>query len=180
MRKLIEYTLMTVDGVVEAPRSWGFADYRDDAYLRDGLGLLLSCEAMVMGRATYESSARIWPARAGVHPWADRLNEITKYVCSSTLDVASWNNTTILRGDALVEVAALKSRAGRDLFTWGHGRLAESLFRGGLVDVLDLSIHPVFAGGGETIFRPEQNVEMKLTATKTFSKGIVKLTYERR
>jgi dihydrofolate reductase len=179
MRKLIEYTLITVDGVVEDPQSWGFASYRDDAYLRDGLGLLLSCEAMVMGRATYESNARIWPARAGQHPWADRLNEITKYVCSSTLEIADWDNTTILRRDALVAVARLKAQARRDLFTWGHGRLVEALFRNGLVDVLDLSIHPVFAGDGKTVFRPEQKVSMKLTATKTFSKGIVKLTYER-
>jgi dihydrofolate reductase len=179
MAKLIEYTLMTIDGVIEDPPSWGFADYRDDGYLRDGLGLLLSCGAIVMGRVTYESNARIWPARAGQHPWADRLNEIAKYVCSSTIETAAWENTTILRGDAVAAVTRLKARAGRDLLAWGHGRLVEALFRAGLVDVLDLSIHPVFAGEGKMVCRPEQNVVLKHTATKTFSKGIVTLTYER-
>jgi hypothetical protein len=57
-----------------------------------------------MGRVTYESNARIWPARAGQHPWADRLNEIAKYVCSSTIETADWQNMTILRGDAVAEV----------------------------------------------------------------------------
>ncbi|HSS11947.1 MAG TPA: hypothetical protein VLL25_18820 [Acidimicrobiales bacterium] len=57
MRKLIEYTLVTLDGVFENPQSWGFADYRNDAYLRDGLGLMLGCDAMVMGRHTYDHAA---------------------------------------------------------------------------------------------------------------------------
>ena len=179
MRKLIEYTLVTLDGVFEDPQAWGFADYRDDAYLRDGLGVLSSCDAMLMGRRTYETNAQIWPRRAGAHPWADRLNEITKYVFSTTLDRADWNNTTIVRDDPVPAVAMLKNQVGRDLFVWGHGVFVEALFRHNLVDVLDVSIHPVIAGEGGSWSRPGQTAAMKLASTKTFAGGIVKLTYER-
>ena len=72
MRKIVEYTLISFDGVFENPQSFGFMNFRDEAYLRNGLGLLLACDAMLMGRHTYESSARIWPSRSD--PWAVRLN----------------------------------------------------------------------------------------------------------
>jgi hypothetical protein len=78
MRKLIEYTLVSVDGVCESPQSWGAMHFRDDAYMRDGLGLLLAYDTMLMGRRTYESFAKMWLGRA--HPWADRINAIQKVV----------------------------------------------------------------------------------------------------
>ena len=80
MRKIIEYTLVSVDGVFTGADISGFFEYRDDAYLRDGLGQLLACDAMLMGRNTYEGFAKIWPGRT--HPWADRINAIPKYVFS--------------------------------------------------------------------------------------------------
>ncbi|HEY5328025.1 MAG TPA: dihydrofolate reductase family protein, partial [Mucilaginibacter sp.] len=86
MRKIIEYTLVSVDGVFAGTDISEFMGYRDDAYIRDGLGLLMACDAMLMGRRTYETFAKIWPGR--VHPWADRLNGIKKYVFSSKLETA--------------------------------------------------------------------------------------------
>jgi dihydrofolate reductase len=179
VRRLIEATLVTLDGVFEDPVSWGFADYRDDAYLQEGLGMLLACDAMVIGRSTYEANAQIWPARAGAHPWASRLNEMKKYVYSSTLDRPLWTNTTIIREDAPTHVGKLKQEDGPDLLLWGHGLFGEAMFRADLVDVLDLSIHPIVVGQGKQLFRPGQTKSLRLVATKSFSKGIVKLTYER-
>ena len=179
MRKLIEHVLLPLDGVFADPWSWGFAEYQDDAYLRDGLGLLERCDAMVLGRRTYEAVAPNWPPLAGVHPWADRLNAIEKFVFSSTLEAAGWNNTTIVRGDAVSEMAKLKEQPGRDLFTWGHGAFVESLFRNNLVDVLDVNIHPVIAGDGKPFARPGLSASMRLVSAKVFTKGIVKLSYER-
>jgi dihydrofolate reductase len=185
VRKIIEYTLVSVDGVFGDTHD--FFDYRDDAHLRDGLGLLLSCDAMLMGRTTYENFTRIWPGRTsstsqtpGVtyHPWADRLNAIQKYVFSSTLTKVDWNNSTIIRGDVGVEVTKLKQQDGRDLVIFGHGLLGETLLKLRLVDVVDLSIHPLFVGKGRLLFRDGENVKLRLVSTKTFSKGIVKLTYE--
>jgi dihydrofolate reductase len=175
MRKIIEYTLVSIDGVFTGPHVRGFMDYRDDAYIRDGLGQLMACEAMLMGRTTYENFATIWPGRT--HPWADRLNAIKKYVFSSTLERAEWNNSTIVRGDVIAEVTKLKEQNGGDLLVYGHGLLAETIFNQHLLDVLDISIHPVFAGSGKSLFRDGQTADMKLVSTKSFAK-IVKLTYE--
>ncbi len=175
MRKIIEYTLVSIDGVFSGPQLLRFMDYRDDAYLRDGLGQLMACEAMLMGRTTYESFATIWPESN--HPWADRLNAIKKYVFSSTVEHAEWNNSTLVRGEATAAVAKLKEQDGGDLLVYGHGLLAETLLKQHLIDVLDISIHPLLVGSGKSLFRDGQAASMKLVSTKSFSK-IVKLTYE--
>jgi dihydrofolate reductase len=175
MRKLIEYTLVSADGIFESPQSWGALSYRDEQYLRDGLGVLLACDAMLMGRTMYEGSAKIWPARAD--PWAMRLNAMQKFVFSSALLSADWNNTTIIRGDAVKEVQKLKMQEGGNLLIWGHTRLAEALMNNKLVDWLDLSVHPVIVGRGRSLCREGQNFNLKLVSTKSFSK-IVKLSYE--
>jgi dihydrofolate reductase len=87
--------------------------YRDDAYLRDGLGVLSSSEAMLYGRTVYDSFAERWPARD--HPWAARLTNIPKYVFSSTMEEASWGPTTIIRGDLVSEARRLKEKTSGDL-----------------------------------------------------------------
>jgi dihydrofolate reductase len=176
MRKIIEYTLVSADGVFEDPQNWGLQNFQDDAYRRDGLGQLLACDAMLMGRRTYEFFANVYPSRAD--PWAVRLNTMQKYVFSSTLDKADWNNSTLARGDVVAEVTKLKQQEGRDLLIWGHGLLAETLLKQQLLDVLDISIYPVVAGRGKLFFRAGQNANLRLVTTKSFSKGIVKLTYE--
>jgi dihydrofolate reductase len=175
MRKIIEYTLVSVDGVYASPRIAEFMDYRDDAYLRDGLGQLMASDAMLMGRTTYENFASMWPRRSD--PWADRINAMKKYVFSSKLDVADWNNSVLVRGDVVGEVTKLKEQDGGDLLVYGHGMLGETLLKSRLLDVLDVSIHPIFLGAGKLLFREGDTARMKLVATKTFSK-IVKLTYE--
>lgn len=176
MRKIIEYTLVSVDGVFTGADISGFFEYRDDAYMRDGLGQLLSCDAMLMGRTTYEGFAKMWPGRS--HPWADRINAIPKYVFSSTLEKAEWSNSTIIRGDVVAEVTRLKQQEGRDLLIYGHGLLGETLFKHHLVDVLDLSIYPLVLGQGKQFFRQGETAALRLVAAKSFTKGIVKLTYE--
>jgi dihydrofolate reductase len=130
---------------------------------------------MLMGRKMYESSAKICPART--EPWAVRLNAMQKFVFSSMLQSAEWNNTTIIRGDVVTEVGKLKAQEGRSLLIWGHTQLAETLMRNKLVDLLDLSVHPVIVGHGKLLCREGQNFSLKLVSTKSFSK-IVKLSYE--
>ncbi len=175
MRKIIEYTLISADGVFSGPQIARFMDYRDDAYFRDGLGQLLACDAMLMGRTTYDSFAKLWPGRT--HPWAERINTMPKYVFSSTLEQADWTNSTIVRGDVAAEVTRLKEQQGGDLLIYGHGQLAETLLQHRLLDILDLSIHPLLAGSGGLLFRDGPVVPMTLLATKSFS-SIIKLTYQ--
>ena len=175
MRKIIEWTLVSIDGIFAGPGVSEFMGYRDDAYIRDGVGQLLACDAILMGRTTYEDFAKRWPGRA--HPWADRLNAIKKYVFSSKLERADWNNSIIVKGDVAAEVTKLKQQDGGDLLVFGHGLLGETLLKEHLLDVLDISIHPIFVGSGKLLFRDGDHAKLKLVATKSFS-NIVKLTYE--
>jgi dihydrofolate reductase len=175
MRNVIEYTLVSADGVFDASAIPGFRQHQDDAYMRDGLGLLTACEAMLFGRGTYQLFAKLYQGGRD-HPWADRMNAVPKYVFSSTLDSADWNNSTLVRDDAVSEVTRLKQQEGGDLLIFGHGLLAETLLRERLTDVIDLSVYPVLAGSGKQFFRDGQAAELRLAAVKTFS-NIVKLTY---
>ncbi|GCE22052.1 dihydrofolate reductase family protein [Dictyobacter kobayashii] len=176
MRNVIEYTLISIDGVFAGTDTSGFFSYRDEAYLRDGLGQLLACDAMLMGRTTYENFARIWPGRN--HMWAERINTMPKYVFSSMLERAEWNNSTIIRGDVVEEVTRLKQQEGGDLLIYGHGLLGQTLLKHRLLDVLDLSIHPLVLGQGRLLFRQDESAHFRLVAVKSFLKGVVKLTYE--
>jgi dihydrofolate reductase len=176
MRNVIEYTLVSADGVFDESVVRGFMEYQDDAYVRDGLGLLTACDAMLFGRSTYQIFAKLYGG-GRVHPWAGRLNAIPKYVFSSTLGSADWDNSTLVRGDAVAEVTRLKQQEGGDLLIFGHGLLGETLLRAQLIDVIDLSVYPVLAGSGKQFFRDGQAAKLRLAAVKTFSK-IVKTTYE--
>jgi dihydrofolate reductase len=113
----------------------------------------------------------------GDPPYAARLNAIRKYVFSSKLETAEWNNSTVVRGDVAAEVSKLKQQDGGDLLILGHGLLGETLLKQRLLDVLDLAIYPVLVGHGRPVFREGQAVKLKLATTKSFSK-IVKVTYE--
>lgn len=176
MGKIIEYTLVSADGVYTDPAGLGFMRFRDDAYMRDGLGVLCASEAMIMGRGFYEASAKVWSSRPA-HPWAQRINAMPKYVFSSTLYSAEWDNTVIIGGDVATEATRLKERASGDLLIWGHTRLAETLLRHGLVDLIDLSIHPLLVGQGGLLLRDGLGASLRLTSAKSFGQ-IVKLTYQ--
>jgi dihydrofolate reductase len=177
VRKVIEYVLVSADGVFEDPVAMGVAEYQDEAYLRDGLSLLTACDAILFGRRTYEAFAKLY--HGGVHKpmWADRLNAIPKYVFSSTLEKADWGNSTVIRGDTVAEVTRLKQQDGGNLLVLGHGLLGETLLRERLIDVIDLTIYPFLAGRGKQFFRDGQDAKLRLVAVKTFS-TIVKLIYE--
>ena len=176
MRRLIEHSLMTLDGVFADPISWGYRDYNEDERFRDGLGEVLACDAMLFGRGSFQASAPIFGQRTDA--WATRMTAMKKYVFSSTLEKADWNNTTIVRGDAAGEVAKLKQQDGGDLLIYGHTSLAEALFRERLIDVFEIALYPVILGHGRPFFPEGHTAKLRLIATKTYSKGGVKLTYE--
>jgi dihydrofolate reductase len=175
MGRLIEYTLVSADGVFEDPTGVT-GEYGDEAYLRDGLGLLAASDAALFGRRSYEAFAALYAPGRGRH-WADRLTAIPKYVFSSTLETADWSNSTVVRGDATAAVARLKEQDSGNLVIFGHGRLAETLLRARLIDAIDLTIYPRLLGRGKPFFREGQDVRLRLVAAKTFPK-LVKLTYE--
>jgi dihydrofolate reductase len=176
MRRIIEYCLISTDGIV-LDDPFPFRDYDDDAYLRDRLGVFAACDATLWGRTAYERFAKRLPRGAATQPYAARLNAIRKYVFSSKLEIAEWSNSTIVRGDVAAEVTKLKQQNGGDLLILGHGLLGQTLLKQRLLDVLDVAIYPVLVGHGRPFLRDGQTAKLKLAATKSFSK-IVKLTYE--
>lgn len=177
MGRLIEYTLVSADGVFEDPAGVT-ARYGDDAYVRDGLGMLSASDAVLFGRRSFEAFAKLYAPGRSRH-WAERLHAMRKYVFSSTLEKADWNNSTVVRGDAATEVARLKERHGGSLVIFGHGLLTEVLLRARLIDAIDLAVYPALRGHGKQLFRDGQDVGLRLVAVKTFSQ-LVKLTYEPR
>lgn len=177
VRKVIEYVMVSADGVYEDPVGMGVGGYQDEAYLRDGLGLLMACDAILFGRHTYEAFANLYGSGTHKPMWADRLTAIPKYVFSSTLEKADWGDPTIVRDNVVAEVTRLKQQNGGNLLILGHGLLGETLLRAGLIDVIDLTIYPLLLGHGKQYFQEGQHAKLRLTAVKTFSK-IVKLTYE--
>jgi hypothetical protein len=166
MLKIIEYTLVSVDGVFANPGVSAFMGYRDDAYMRDGLAALMGAMRCRWAGGPMKTLPR-WPGQG--HPWADGLNSIKKYVLSSRLKQAYWNNSAIIRGDVVDEATKLKQRDGGNLLVYGHGLLGETLLRRNLLNVLDVSIHLMFVGSGKRLFCEGEQTKLKLVATKTFS-----------
>jgi len=174
VRKVIESTLISADGVVGDPQLWAM-EYRDAEVEKDALERLGDADALLLGRGTYQVFAATWPGQAG--EFADRMNSIRKYVFSASLDEVAWNNSVILRGDAVAEVTRLKQQDGGELALYGHGRLAQDLLEHGLVDELRLSVHPVLVGSGQVLFRDGQKQPLEFAGAKTFGTGVVVLTY---
>jgi dihydrofolate reductase len=173
---LVISALVSLDGVQGEPRSWA-SEYFDDTAAAGALTALQSADAMLMGRRTYEYFAPAWPRATG--PYADRVNAITKYVFSGTLTSAGWTGATLVPGDAVSAVRALKEQGGGDLVMYGFGRLGHALLEHGLVDVLSLAVHPVVLGAGEQVFHPGPATRLRLSEVDRSANGVVSLTYTR-
>jgi dihydrofolate reductase len=175
VRKVIESTLVSLDGVIGDPQVWAEPYFDDEAGER-ALKQLLVTDAMLMGRRTYEGFAAMWPASTGAY--ADRMNRIRKYVFSSTLRTAEWSNSTIIGGDVAAAVGELKQQDGEDLVMYGHGPLGQTLLEHQLLDELRLWVHPLLVGRGTTLFREGASATLELVATEALATGVVILTYQ--
>ncbi|WP_227378501.1 dihydrofolate reductase family protein [Haladaptatus halobius] len=177
-RNLIVSEFLTLDGVMEAPEEWSFAFFSEEQqeYKHDEL---FASGALLLGRTTYESFADAWPDRTDETGFADRMNNLPKYVVSTSLEEAEWNNSTIIDGDVAEAVAALKQEGGKDILVNGSGELVDTLMKNDLVDEYRLMVHPVVQGNGKRLFKgANAPTTMSLVDMKTFSSGVVVLTYE--
>jgi len=174
MRNLIVSSLVSLDGIHGDPQSW-IGDYFDQQAAEESLAVLLDSDAMLMGRNTYEYFAPAWSSPSG--PYLERISEMRKYVFSSTLTAADWNNTTIISGDPVAAVQKLKKQGDRHLVIYGYGQLAQTLLERGLVDQLNFVINPVMVGGGSTLFRPGKRTNLRLVSVTERRNGVVTLSY---
>lgn len=178
MRKIIAGLYMSLDGVVESPEKWHFPYVNEemDAVVQDGMA---ASDTLLLGRHTYEIFAGYWPSQGGGdNPLADQLNGIDKVVVSTTLSSVEWQNSSLISGNVTAEIAALKERPGKDIHMTGSVTLVRSLLREGLLDELSLLVHPIVVGGGRRLFEDGADRQpLELVDSKTFSTGVVHLTY---
>jgi dihydrofolate reductase len=175
MRKLVESTFMTLDGVISDPQRWS-PPYWDDEHGAYAERLMFGAGALVLGRATYEAFAQAWPARAGADAYTDRINSLPKHVASRTLTETTWN-ATLIEGDVAEGIAALKQRPGENLLKLGTGVLDRTLLEYKLVDEYHFWIFPVLAGTGERLFAGVDITHLKLADRTTFKSGVVVAVY---
>jgi dihydrofolate reductase len=173
MRKLIVSSLVSLDGSYGDPQGWA-GDYFDEQAAAESLAVLLESDAMLMGRNTYEYFAPVWSSPSG--PYLERISEMRKYVFSSTLR-ADWTNSVIIPGDPVAAVRELKEQGDGHLVIYGYSRLAQTMLDHGLVDELNLGIHPVMLGTGTTLFRPGKRTNLRLVSVTERRNGVVTLSY---
>ena len=177
---------VTLDGVVQDPAGaegfarGGWVGRIGERGREEAASVLLDeairAEAQLFGRRTYEFLAARWPSRSG--ELADRLNEMPKYVVSSTLKDPDWNNSTVLAGDVAQEVSKLKQELLGEIVVAGSIRLVRTLLENDLVDELRLMIYPVALGAGERLFdEPSERRPLRLVEARTVD-DLAYLTYE--
>ena len=185
MGKIVVSENVTLDGVIQDPagdegfRVGGWVGLIKDSPQLGKLALeeALAAGAFLLGRRSYEWLAARWPSRSG--ELADRLNSLPKYVVSSTLQHPAWTNSTVLKGDVLSEVSALKQQLDGDIVVAGSFQLVHALIEHDLVDELRLKVFPVVLGAGARLFgQTSNNKPMRLTGTQTLEGGIAYLTYQ--
>lgn len=172
MRRIVVSEFLSLDGVMEEP-SWT-APYWNDEIAQFKGEEQLACDALLLGRTTYEGFAAAWPSRTG--EGAEEMNALPKYVVSPTLDKATWNNSTIIGENVFEEIAKLKVRPGQDILVYGSGELVRAPLKHRLVDQLNLLVYPVVLGSGKRLFEGGDKTSLKLLETKAFSSGVVLLT----
>jgi dihydrofolate reductase len=194
MGRIVVSEFVSVDGVSDDPAGaegsnrggWTFAPDSDGERVRlrgeEGEELLIAenreAAALLLGKKTYEFLADFFPRQEG-RPLADIVNEMPKYVVSSTLEDAEWDNTTVLSGELTKEVDRLKREIDGTILVAGSTQLVQTLIEHGLVDELRLMVHPVVVGAGKRLFgETSDRRPLKLVDWRQIGEGVVILTYE--
>jgi dihydrofolate reductase len=185
MGRIVVTEFVSLDGVVEDPGGaedfkhggWSFEIDRGAEGDKFKLDEAREADALLLGRVTYEGFAEAWPSREG--EFADKFNDMPKYVVSATLDDPEWNNSTVLKGDLAEEVSKLKQRQDGDIVVHGSPKLVQALIEQDLVDELRLMVFPVILGSGKRLFgETSDKKRLRLADSKMVGDGIAILTYE--
>jgi len=174
MRKVVVAEFLSLDGVMEAPEKWTFQFWNDEMakFKHDEL---FASDAHLLGRVTYQIFAAAWPSRTG--EFADRMNNLPKYVVSATLEKTEWKDSHVIKENVAEEIAKLKQESGQDILVAGSGTLVQTLIQHNLIDEYHLLVYPVVLGSGKRLFKDASKTTLKLVDTKAFSSGGVLLSY---
>jgi dihydrofolate reductase len=184
MGKVVVTEFVSLDGVVEDPGGsedfkyggWSFEISRGEEGDKFKLDEAFDAEALLLGRVTYEGFAAAWPSRDG--EFADKFNNMPKYVVSSTLEDPEWNNSTVLSGDVADEVSKLKQEQDGDIVVHGSPQLVQTLIERDLVDELRLMVFPVVLGSGKRLFGDTSEKKgLTLADSKVVGDGVAILVY---
>jgi dihydrofolate reductase len=189
MRKLIVSEFMTLDGVMQAPG--GKDEDRDGGfehggwtlpYWHDDIGasfveMMQGCDAFLLGRRTYVTHAEAFEPLPAGDFFGDLMNTPAHYVVSRTLEQPVWRNTTIIRGDVMESVRALKEQPGGNILTDGSSQLVHALLEHGLVDELHLLVYPIALGSGKRVLPDGVLTKFELKSVKPYPTGVVGLHY---
>ena len=172
MGKLTITSFITLDNIVEDPHLWSMRFQSDDTgEVNDEA--LKEADALLLGRVTYDGFAAAWPSRSG-DPYSDKFNAMPKYVVSTSLDRADWNNSTIIRDDVVDRVRALKE--DQNLLVWGSPTLVKVLIENDLVDDYLLLVSPIVRVNGKKLFRESgEQHDLRITESKLLSGGMLAL-----
>ncbi|MGQ0575680.1 MAG: dihydrofolate reductase family protein [Pseudonocardia sp.] len=175
MGRIVANFFISLDGVVEAPHEWHFP-YFDDAMGAAVDRGVSAAGAFLMGRVLYGEWSQYWPAQADDEPFAKFINTVPKYVVSSTLATAGWANTTVVSGDVAAQLRELKASVGGDIAMSGSATTVRWLITEGLLDELNLLVHPIAVGRGQRLFE-DTPCPLRLVRSATFPTGVLDLTY---
>jgi dihydrofolate reductase len=180
VRKLVVTENITLDGVIDMAAGW-FDPLAKDVDQSDIAAVTAehsgAADALLVGRHTFEAFREFWPRQTGDPTGvAAYLNSVDKYVVSSTLGEPGWRNSTVLRGDLVEEVGALKEAQGRDIVATGSIQLVRALIAAGLVDEYRLFVFPVVVGSGARLFESGEQ-RLSLLESRPFKSGAVLLRY---
>jgi dihydrofolate reductase len=187
MGKVVVTEFVSLDGVFEDPGgsegtelgAWTFEFNRGDDGDKFKMDELKAADAQLLGRITYEGFAAAWPTIEDEAGFADKMNAMPKYVVSTTLSKADWNNSTVINGDIATEVRKLKAQYKGDILIAGSGQLVRSLMAEGLIDEFRLMVFPVVLGTGRRLFEDVGGkTTLSLVNTQTVGPdGVTVLTY---
>jgi dihydrofolate reductase len=183
--KIVVTEFVSLDGVIEDPGGsedfryggWSFEIDRGEEGDRFKLDETMAADALLLGRRTYEGFAEAWPSREG--EFADKFNQMPKYVVSSTLKDPDWTNTTVLEGDLSEQVSKLRDKVDGEITVHGSAQVVQGLLEHGLVDELRLMVFPVVLGSGKRLFGDTtEKHPLRLTSSKLVGAGVAILIYE--
>jgi len=175
MGKIVSNFFISLDGVVESPEHWHFQ------YFDDAMGAVVSAGmettgAFLMGRKLYDEWSSYWPEQGPEAPFSEFINNIPKYVLSTTLRDPQWQNTTVLSGD-VAELQSIKDSTEKNLAMSGSATTVRWLLANGLLDELALLVHPIVVGKGQRLFEDTSTHALRLIHSETLDTGVLHLRY---